>query len=142
MTLRQVVLDASALVALVRREKGWQAILSILGTGTAVTTPTGLAETLDTCRRRGAGISRTEICEFLELLGLGVEPLIAEDAVEIAFIMERAASRKKSNSFGGDLSLGDAARLSVGRRLNAIVVFSDNAWESLDLSGIEILPFR
>jgi PIN domain nuclease of toxin-antitoxin system len=110
---RQVVLDASALVALIRKERGWQTISTILDSGTAVTTPAGLAGTLDICRRRGVGRTRNELCEFLALLGLGIDP-----------------------------SIGDAACLSVGRRLNAIVVFSDNAWNSLVLSGIEILPYR
>jgi ribonuclease VapC len=140
--LRQVVLDASALVALIRKERGWQTISTILASGAAVTTPTGLAETLDICRRRGVGRTRSELGEFLALLGLGVEPLVADDATEMAFILERAALRTTANSYGDEISLGDVCCLAVGRRLDAIVVSSDNAWESLELPGIEILPFR
>ena len=137
-----VILDASALVALLCKEKGWQIIDKILRSKDAVTTPTGLAETFNICKRKNTGLSRTEIYEYLISLGLKVEPLIEEDALEIAFILERAALLPLNNPKSHSLSLADAACLALGRRLGGVVVFSDNFWEELDIPGIAISSFR
>lgn len=139
MTDHPIVLDASALVALLRREKGWQAVEKIIESGNAVTSPTGLAETFDICRNKKSGMSHTEIWESLSLIGLRVEPLVEEDAIEIAFILEQADSANKNL---GSLSLGDAVCLALGRRLEAVVVASDSFWEILDIPGIKVIPFR
>lgn len=142
MTDRLIVLDASALIALLRREKGWQAVEKIIESGNAVTSPTGLAETFDICRNRKTGMSHTEIWEALSLIGLRVEPIIEQDAAEMAFLLEQADSVSKTKKNSGSLSLGDAVCLALGRRLGAVIVASDNFWEILDIPGVQIVPFR
>lgn len=139
MTDRTIVLDASALIALLRRERGWQAVAKIIESGNAVTSPTGLAETFDICRSKKNGMSRTEIWESLSLIGLRVEPIIEQDALEIAYLWEQSDSVGKNV---GSLSLGDAVSLALGRRLEAVVVASDGFWETLDIPGVKVLPFR
>jgi len=97
------------------KEPDWVVISKILASGRALTTPTDLAEALDICKRRNTGLSRTAICDSLTELGLEVEPLTAEDAIEIAFILERATSPSVNDKGGHPLSLGDAVCLAVGK---------------------------
>ncbi len=51
----KAVLDASALVALVHSENGHDTVRRIIEAGFAVTTPTGLAEALNTLGARATG---------------------------------------------------------------------------------------
>lgn len=134
------VLDASALVALVRQEKGHEVVLRLVRAG-AVTTPANLAEALTILRQRGYRGSVDDIVDDLGALGLEVEPMLMEDGVEMARMLEaaRAATAKQPNI--GGLSLGDAACLAVAKRLGVPAVASDGTWEVLDL-GVRVLPFR
>ena len=136
------LLDASALVALVLRENGWRTVDVIAASGLALTTPNALAETFEICRQKKTGISQEEILQLLKLKNVRIEPLVEEDAVEAGFIYRKAAEHNSKSLAQIHVSLADVTLLAVGRRLNAIVVFSDNAWELIDLHGIEIRPFR
>ena len=136
------LLDASALVALVLRENGWRRVDVIVESGLALTTPNALAETFEICRRKNAGISQDEIRQLLKLKNVQVVPLVEEDAVEAGYIYRKAAEHNSKSLAHIHISLADVTLLAVGKRLNAIVVFSDNAWELIDLPGIEVRPFR
>lgn len=136
-----LILDASALIALISQEPGWKLIAAALESGRAVATPTALAETFDGGRRR-QGKSRSEISTILTGLGLKIEPLVEEDAAEIAFILEKAEQVKIRLKTSRSLSLADAACLALGFRLAGTVIFSDTFWEALNIPGIRIAPFR
>lgn len=134
------VLDASALVALIFKEKGYDTVGKVLAAG-AVTTPTGLAEALDIARRRNHGRTAGQLADDLGELGLEMEPLDLEDGIEMARLLGLAAAKKEQQPGIGGLSLGDAACLAVAGRLGLPAVFSDGTWEVLDLP-MTILPFR
>ncbi len=134
------VLDASALVALIFKEKGHEAVGKVLAAG-AVTTPTGLAEALDIARRHNHGRTAEQLADDLGELGLEMEPLDLEDGLEMARLLALAAAKKEQQPNIGGLSLGDAACLAVAARLDLPAVFSDGTWEVLDLP-VKILPFR
>lgn len=136
------LLDASALAALILRENGWRTVDVIVDSGLALTTPNALAETFEICRQKNTGISQDEIRQLLELKNVQVVPLVEEDAVEAGFIYRKAAEHNSKSLAHIHISLADVTLLAVGKRLNAIVVFSDNAWELIDLPGIEVRPFR
>lgn len=136
------LLDGSALVALVLRENGWRTVDVIVDSGLALTTPNALAETFEICRQKNTGISQDEILQLLKLKNVQVVPLVEEDAVEAGFIYRKAAEHNLKSLAQIHISLADVTLLAVGKRLNAIVVFSDNAWELIDLPGIEVRPFR
>lgn len=142
----KAVLDASAIVALVLKERGADVVQQIIAAGVAGTTPTGLAEALTVCRRKGYQGSNADLLADLDQLGLRVEPLVAEDAKEMAFLL--AASDRVGSGGGqnaaklGSLSLGDAACLAVAVRLGVPAVVSDGTWELLDVSGLSVRPFR
>ncbi len=139
----KAILDASAIVALVRRERGWEVVRQIIAAGAAATTPTGLGEALITCSRKGYRGTRSELAADLGELGLVVEPLIEEDGVEIAFLLERSdALAVKDAHARGSLSLGDAACLAVAHRMDVVAVVSDDTWEILEVPGIKVRPFR
>jgi PIN domain nuclease of toxin-antitoxin system len=139
---RPILLDASALVILLLKQKGWQAVEQLLQSGRALTTVTGLAEAFNVCRLRGTGFSRNDIWNTLESLGLSIEPLTADDAAEIAYLQDYAEKVAKKRSHAGNLSLGDACCLAVGKRLGAVVVASDGFWDLLQIQGVEIFQLR
>lgn len=136
------LLDASALVALILREAGWKTVDLIAESGLALTTPIALAETFEICRLKKTGISQDEIRKLLELKNVQMVPVVAEDAADAGYIYKKAADHNSRSKAKVHVSLADVILLAVGKRLNAIVVFSDNAWELIDLPGIEIRPFR
>lgn len=140
MVTRKAVLDASALVAVVLRERGHEVLITILAAGKAITTPTGLAEALTICRRNGHKQSREELSNGLLDIGLTVEPIIEKDAVEMAFLVAKSDELPRNKV--GSLSLGDAACLAVAHRLGATAVMSDDTWEVLGIPGLKIMPFR
>ena len=146
MPTSRAVLDASAIVALVMRERGADVIVKLIEAGVATTTPTGLAEALITCRRKGYNSSHDDLVDDLRNLGLTIEPLVEADASEMAFLLARSdeiAARDKSKAQkAGKLSLGDVACLAVAQRLGASAVVSDGTWELLDVRGLQVLPFR
>lgn len=139
---RPILLDATALVILLLKQKGWHAVEQLLQSGRAVTTVTGLAEALNICRIRHTGFSRAVIWNTLESLGLSIEPLTSDDASEIAYLQECAGKVAKEHNHAGNLSLGDACSLAVGKRLGAVVVASDGFWDLLHIQGVEILQLR
>lgn len=136
------LLDASALVALVLREHGWRTVDVIVDSGLALTTPNALVETFEICRQKNTGISQDEMLQLLKLKNVQVVPLVEDDAVEAGYIYRKAAEHNSKSLAQIHISLADVTLLAVGKRLNAIVVFSDNAWELIDLPGIEVRPFR
>lgn len=139
---RPILLDASALVILILKQKGWSAVEKILESGNVLTTPTGLAEAFNVCRIRKTGFSRTQIWSTLEFLGLAIEPLTADDAEEIAYLQEYALKVAENQNNSGSLSLGDACCLAVAKRLGAVVVVSDRFWDLLKIQGVEIHQLR
>lgn len=140
------VVDASAIVALVMRERGGDVIHTLLSARHVVTTPTGLAEAIIGCRRKGFRGTRDGLARDLGEFGLHVEPLVGSDALEMAFLLERSdelGARQKSKSGKvGRLSLGDVACLAVARRLGVPAIVSDGTWEILDVPGLKVMPFR
>lgn len=139
---RNSLLDASALVALILREPGWKTVNAIAESGLAMTTPIALTETFEICRQRKTGISQDEIRKLLDLKGLRIISVIEEDATEAGYIYKKAAEHNSKSKRQIRVSLADVTLLAVGKRLEAVVVFSDNEWELIDLPGIEVRPFR
>ncbi|MFA5775616.1 MAG: PIN domain-containing protein [Ilumatobacteraceae bacterium] len=140
MATKKAILDASALVAIVSKERGHEVLTTIIMAGSAATTPTGLAEALTVCRRNGHKQSREDLSNGLRDIGLKIESIIEEDAVEIAFLLAKSDALR--NRKVGSLSLGDATCLAVAFRLDATAVMSDNTWEILGIPGLKIMPFR
>ncbi|MGA9520669.1 MAG: type II toxin-antitoxin system VapC family toxin [Myxococcaceae bacterium] len=117
-----VVLDASALLALLNEEPG-AALVEEAVTSGAIISAVNLAEVATKLTELGA--NQTEISNALDPMSLRVVPFDATLAYATAAL--RPASRR----FG--LSLGDRACLALGLSLRATVLTTDRAWNKLGL---------
>jgi ribonuclease VapC len=130
-TAPRCVLDASAVLAWIFRERGGQAVERVLGH--AALSTVNLAEVL--CRADQVGMATTSLTDELEATGVRFVPFTEEDAGLVEEV-HRSARRELP-----PLSLADCCCLATGIRLNLPVVGGDQAWEALRL-GIEIHPIR
>ena len=127
--MTDVVLDSSAVLALVHGEAGAERVkaalpLAVLGSVNFAEVVTKLVE------RR---MPPEEIAELLQDFDLDLHPFDATLAFETGVL--RASTR------GRGLSLGDRACLALARRLGASVLTADRAWQGLDL-GIPVEMLR
>jgi len=124
------LLDASALLAYLHREPGWQTVRQAVYQG-AVIGSVNLAEALGKLAEKGVDVGVMAV--KLRALGIEVEPFLDSDALEAARL------RPKTRPLG--LSLGDRACLALGLRLGLPVLTADRAWAELELP-IEIKVIR
>lgn len=129
------MLDASAIVAWVLKERGWQTVDRLLEV--AVAPASVLVETLYRVRERGHRLPSSQLHDDLLGLGIQVEPVTDADTVRAAELISdsRAADGDKS------LSLGDGLCLAVAERLDLTVTGGDQHWATCDLH-VAFLPFR
>jgi PIN domain nuclease of toxin-antitoxin system len=123
------VLDASAILALLARERGWEVVRDALPTAGISTV--NLAEAAGKLIERGANVH-----EVAELLDLGVERLSFD--TEMAFA---AAQMKQVASVRG-LSLGDRCCLATAWCLGRPVLTADAAWTRVAVSGLAVRLVR
>jgi ribonuclease VapC len=131
MTGPRCVLDASAVLAWLFRERGEQVVDRVLEHGALSTI--NLIEVL--YRAEQAGLTVEGLDDDLQALGLRVVAFTHGDARLVPEI-RRAAHRARQR-----LSLADSCCLATGVRLELPVVGGDRAWESLRL-GIDVHPIR
>ena len=115
------ILDASALLAFLQNEPGCDRVESVLPE--AVISSVNWAEVVQ--KSIAENVDVKGLREDLEALGLRILPFTAEEA-EIA-----ARLWQQTRHVG--LSLGDRACLSVGIRLETVVLTADQIWTTLNL---------
>jgi PIN domain nuclease of toxin-antitoxin system len=125
-----VILDASALLAYLHRERGFEQVRQAL-LGGAVIGAVNLAEVASVLCARG--IDAGLVADRVRALGLHVEPFLEDDALAVGML------RVQTESVG--LSLADRACLALARRLGLPVLTSDQRWAELD-AGAEIRLLR
>ncbi|BCX88490.1 ribonuclease VapC [Methylomarinovum tepidoasis] len=121
-----VVLDASAVLAYLQRETGFEKVSAALAEGAAISS-VNLAEVLSKAAAKGKDAHA--IASRLQALGLEVVAFSEEDAHGVAKLYPLTRSK--------GLSLGDRACLALGSRLHLGVLTADRSWTLLDL-GIRI----
>jgi ribonuclease VapC len=129
------VLDASALLALLKGEPGAERVAEALERG-AYLSAVNLAEVLSKLADWGEDPTEAQArMAQVGLLGAAVEvlPFTGEDALEVARL--RALTR----AYG--LSFGDRACLALARRLGLPALTAERAWAELDL-GIPVEVLR
>jgi ribonuclease VapC len=129
------VLDASALLALLKGEPGAERVAEALERG-AYLSAVNLAEVLSKLADWGEDPAEAQArMAQVGLLGAAVEvlPFTGEDALEVARL--RALTR----AYG--LSFGDRACLALARRLGLPALTAERAWAKLDL-GIPVEVLR
>lgn len=127
--MAEVVLDASAMLAVILGEPGADAVRSHLDG--AVIGAVNLAEVVAKLIDRGAAFSEAEAL----IADLPVAPVVfdADQAWSSGFL--RAASRKHG------LSLGDRACLALAKARRAPALTGDRAWADID-AGVEVRLIR
>lgn len=117
-----VVLDASAILALIYREPGHDRVTAALPGATA--SAVNWAEVLTTLVRRGHP-DPTTAAEAIRALGIEVTPFTPHQAVRAGLLWTTTRT--------AGLSLGDRACLAMADTSNTeIVLTSDRAWADLD----------
>lgn len=124
-----VVLDASAILAVLLDEPGRERVLPVM-TGASVSS-VNFAEVLSKCADQGFQVDQVaDGLARLEIQVIAFDPVDAVDA---------ASLRAGTKSIGA--SLGDRACLALARRLQRPVLTADRAWSTLGLD-IEIVQIR
>jgi PIN domain nuclease of toxin-antitoxin system len=124
-----VVLDASALIALLWDEPGAEMVEPLLDR--AAISAVNWTEVLQCYEAHGLPSRGRR--DAIEALGVRIEPFGDDDA-------EHAAALWSSTRSAG-LSLGDRACLALARRVDAAAHTADRAWHGLDLD-VEVVLIR
>jgi ribonuclease VapC len=125
----QVVLDASALLAMLHNEPGGEDVVDELENG--VLSSVNLSEVIQQSIKRKVEV--TALREDLEAVGLTIFPFNADDAAAAANLWP------VTHSLG--LSLGDRACLALAQRLQLPVLTADKIWNELQI-GISVRLIR
>ena len=121
------VLDASALIALLKNEPGGEQVDRFLMARDCVMSSVNLAEFVSKMVREEGNASKA--LEIVRDLPLTVTPYGTEDAAETG------ALALHTRHLG--LSLGDRACLALAKKLDALAVTTDRPWLQLDI-GVKI----
>jgi PIN domain nuclease of toxin-antitoxin system len=125
----EVVLDASAMLAILKRETGAERVRAVLDRATISTV--NLAEVQG--KLVSAGLDRDTAWERIAFLGCRAAPLDEPLARKTGSLIAETCVH--------GLSLGDRACLALAIERKARVYTTDKAWKSLSL-GIEIEVIR
>lgn len=131
------VLDASALLALLKNEPGAPAVIEAIEAGAAIST-VNFSEVLAKLAERGEQVPATvaTIHKVIEHAdgGLRIEPFTEEDATEAADLRPRSTRQ--------GLSFGDRACLALAARFEVSAVTADGAWADLPEVGVAVKLIR
>jgi PIN domain nuclease of toxin-antitoxin system len=123
------VLDASAVLALINKETGWELASDYLDD--AVMSAVNLAEVVG--KLRDIGVTPSATRSIVDLLALVVVPLNETQA----FLAGELVTQTRS----AGLSLGDRCCLALAKTLDAVAVTADRAWLEGN-AGVEIVAIR
>lgn len=125
----EVVIDASALLALLNDEPGADVVAEALPQG--VMCAVNLSEVV--AKLCDAGMPEKAIHQALQPLGIEIVPFNEEQAYQTGLL------RISTQDFG--ISLGDRACLSLAKKLGIDALTADKAWAGLSI-GITIKVIR
>jgi len=126
-----VVLDASALLALIQNEQRAEIIKPLLNV--TVMSTVNVAESLTVLQQR-ANISPQEALSLINDIVNMIVPFDLEQAQCVAELQSHVQHK--------GLSLGDRACISLGIKLQAPIYTADKVWSELNLTGAEIKLIR
>ncbi|HEX04362.1 MAG TPA: PIN domain-containing protein [Bacteroidetes bacterium] len=123
------VLDASALLAYLHQEPGWEAVRKAVGGG--YVGAVNWSEVAQKTAHRGLDVG--QVRGLLEEVGLSIVPFTSEQAETTALLWEKTRNN--------GLSLADRSCLALAIVRNATVFTTDRVWAELDL-GLDIRVVR
>ncbi|MDB9310719.1 type II toxin-antitoxin system VapC family toxin [Aphanizomenon sp. CS-733/32] len=127
--MSEVVVDASAILALLNEETGSEEVLKFIGK--AAISTVNLSEAI--AKLADAGIPEEDIRQILSNLNLEVIDFNEKQALRAGML------RPNTKSIG--LSFGDRACLALGIILNQPVLTTDRLWGSINV-GVEVIVVR
>lgn len=127
--MSEVVLDASALLALLQEEPGHEEVAEAVAR--AAVGAVNLSEVA--AKLADGGMPEEAVREALGGLALEIHDFGLELAFQTGMLRPRTRSR--------GLSLADRACLALGQRLDLPILTTDGAWEDLDLE-VEVKLIR
>lgn len=131
MNRRSVVLDASAVLALLFREPGSDLVESYLENGESMMSAVNVSEVLANQQELQMPYEKT--ISYLLLMGVQVVDFTADMAVSAA------ALRSATKPLG--LSFGDRACIALGKKEACLILTADRSWKELEL-GAEVVVIR
>jgi PIN domain nuclease of toxin-antitoxin system len=123
------VLDASAVLALINTESGWEVASDYLDD--AIMSAVNLAEVVS--KLRDIGVTPSATRSIVDLLALVAVPF---DETQ-AFLAGELVTQTRS----AGLSLGDRCCIALAKTLDAVAVTADRAWLEVN-AGVEIVAIR
>ncbi len=131
----KAVLDSSALLAYLRREPGYDAVIEALIAGAAISA-VNWAETLS--KLADLGRVPHETASALETAGLLGQSLQVRDFTDE---LAREAATLRAATRGAGLSIGDRACLALGRTLKLPILTTDRLWREVK-TGAQVRLIR
>lgn len=128
-TVAEAVLDASALIAFLRKERGAEKVARVL-TRSCISA-VNFAETLAKLVHYGKAVE--DVTHQIERLRIPIIPFDAEQA-------RIAASLWKATRPVG-MSLGDRACLALALSLTVPALTAEREWKTVDV-GVQVIPIR
>lgn len=125
------VLDASAVLAWLRQERGGAVVEAAIQAGARISA-VHLAKVLSKFAEQGEDVHA--VVRDLQIEGLEIELYGAEDAVATGVLRPLTSAQ--------GLSLGDRACLVLGQRLGIKVLTADQSWARLPTLGIDLSLIR
>jgi ribonuclease VapC len=125
----QNVLDASALLAILQKEPGWENVASQITQTQSAMSGVNWSEVIQKILARGGDI--IFVRQEVEASGISLIPFTSEDAEQAAQLWLQAKY----------LSLGDRACLALALRLGVPALTSDKIWKKLTV-GVEVKLIR
>lgn len=126
-----IVLDASALLALLHQEPGWQNVAERIGG--AIISTVNLMEVMDKLAQQG--MTAEAVKNALDFLKLDIRDFTRP--------LAKAASALLPHTKPFGLSLADRACLSVAKMEKAIALTGDRVWQQVqEAIGVEVLLIR
>jgi ribonuclease VapC len=116
--MNSVVLDASAILALLNKENGYLVVEECLSHSSAVMSAVNVAEALAILM--GSGLTQSDATEIISEVVAEIVPFDFRQAAVTASL------REVTKSYG--LSLGDRACLSLGKMKKLLVLTADKNW--------------
>ena len=126
----RVVLDASALLVYLQRERGHLLVEPLLEA--SAMSAVNLSEVLQ--KSAAVGVSTAGLQADLQAVGLRVHVFDSEDAACAADLW--ASTRKLG------LSLGDRACLALAKRLRVPAYTADHSWAAVQVPGVAVRTVR
>ena len=125
-----IVLDASALLALIQEEQGAEVIKPLLKF--SVMSTVNIAESLTTLQR--TGISPQEALILISDIIMTIVPFDLEQAGIVADLQSKVQHK--------GLSLGDRACIALGIKLQVPIYTADRVWAQLQLNNANVKLIR